>query len=540
MNGKSISILSSCCVLLAACCLCYGLAFEQIGPDTDHPTVSQPDWPQGIVEIPRHQSRVYSIDVNGNTNFYFKCTVDQINELLSFFGKAGMRDHIVRIRPGTEKARTFGGEEIEYNVRLQIVGGIVLFMTREEQREGLPLEPELTILTGDDAAILKKLKWPENVIVESEIPGLSVNSDNKRPKRDVYYARLEFEDGSPPVEFVKNRSRITLWRQKEANGISVGSVNNKGYSTIQLSEKELASLKDGTSWLTITIGNWLVEARRTDQRLPVEMLTQEKEQAQAVKVKQLAYYYGRLLFEDGSPPFLDSPPWWPGVEINIDFPYAGSASFDSEGYFKVYFTSDQYEEAKARKARRNIYIPDHKERGHASALWVFPVSLLSQDKAKAGVVKIPKPQEPRLELPDAESKLGQPIPGFDKIKFQDFQTDQAKDKALLVCFWDMDQRPSRQYLRELGKQSQSLREKGILLLAVHSGTKQQEEVGEWLTKEGLSLVLGIIEGDLHETLLAWGAKGTPWLVLTDGQHIITNEGFSLDVLQKLTERKGDE
>lgn len=537
MNYKTISVLFSSCVLFGTCGLCFGAATEQIGPDTEHPTVSQQDWPKGIVEIPRHSSRVYSIWVNGNENFYFKATVEEINELLGLFAKARMRDHIVRIQAGQEKARTIGGEDIEYNVRLQIVAGIVLFAVREEQRDDLPLEPELTILTGDEqGALVNQLKWPENVIVESEIPGVTINSHRAKPKRDYYFGRLEFEDGSPPVGFVRGvDSRITLWEQKEKEGINIASVNNKGYFTTLLSERELANLKKGTAWLTVTIGNFLVEASKTDQRFPVKMLPRDKEKARAVRVKKPEYYYGRILFEDASPPILDPAPW-PGAEIMVVFPYTGPAIFDSDGYFKVYFTKDQYEKAKAQKARRNIYVPSYHRKGTSTAASVFPVNLLSQDKAKAGVVKIPRPEPPRKELSTAESKIGQPIPGFDKIGFEGFQTDQIKGKRLLVCFWDIDQRPSRQCLLELQKQKQSLLDKGIIALAVHSGTKREKEVRQWLAKENISLTVGMIEGDPYDTLLAWGARGTPWLILTDEQHITLKAGFNVDILEQLTAR----
>ena len=92
--------------ILGLCRSSYGMATEQIGPDAAHPTVSQQDWPKGIVGIPRHLSRVYSIDVNGNENFYFKCKVDEINELLAVFAETRMRDHVVRIEPGLKKATT--------------------------------------------------------------------------------------------------------------------------------------------------------------------------------------------------------------------------------------------------------------------------------------------------------------------------------------------------------------------------------------------------------------------------------------------------
>jgi len=536
MNTKKMMVILLWYMLLGKCNQCSGMATEQIGPDSIHPTVSQQDWPKGIVGIPRHPSRVYSIWVNGNENFYFKCKVDEINKLLGLFAKARMRDHVVRIQPGVKKATTFGKEEIEYNVRLQIVAGIVLSFAREKMRDDLPLEPRLTILTGNDDSLVNQLKWPANVIVESEIPGVTINSNNTKPKRNVYYGLCEFADGSPPVEFVKGvNSRINLWEQQEPNGINVGRIDNKGYIMLLLSDAELADLKKGRTWLTITIGNFLVKAARTDMRFPVEMLTKDKEQTLPVKVAAPSYYYGRILFEDGSPPILDPPPW-PGAEIMVDFPYSGPGDIDSQGYFKVSLTKEQYEKLIARKVRSNIYIPDLVERGRSSAKFAYPPNLLSQDKAKAGEVRIPRPKLPRKELAAAESKIGKPVPSLDKIRFEGFSKNQIKNKPLLICFWDMDQRPSRRNIRALQEQQQTLRNKNIAILTVHSGTKSQKDVKEWLKKNSISLTVGMIEGDPYNTLFAWGAKASPWLVLTDEKHVIKKAGFNLSDVKYVEEK----
>ncbi len=532
MNIKKIMVLFPLCLLFVVCDLCYGLRFERIGPDSTniHPTGAQPDWPKDIVEIPRHPSRVYSMDVNGNEHFYFKATVEEINEMLGLFARVRMRDHVVRIQAGAGKTRTFGKEEIEYNVHLHIVAGIALFFTREERREDLPLEPELTILTGDNASLVNQLKWPENLIVESEIPGVVVNSNRTKPKRKVYYGLCEFADGSPPVEFVRGvNSGITLWEKKEEDGIGIGSINNKGYFTILLSDAELADLKKGKTWLTITIGNFLVKARKDNMRFPVEMLTKDKERARPIKVTAPVYYYGRILFEDGSPPILDPPPW-PGAEIQVDIRYGGFTGIDSQGYFKVPLTKERFEKLSAEQSQRNIYIPDLIRRGRSRAELTYPANLLSSDKAKAGVVKIPRSKLPRKELTAVESKVGKPIPGFDTVRFAAFKKDQIKGKSLLVCFWDMDQRSSRQCIRVLEEQRQIWQDKNVVVLAVHSGEKRGKQVKDWLKKNGPSLTVGMIQGDPYNTLLAWGAKGLPWLILTDEQHIITNAGFSLDDL----------
>ena len=526
---KQIAIITAVGIM-GLCRNSYGLRFEHIGPVTAHPVISQPDWPKGIVGIPAHLSRVYSIDVNGNETFYFKCKVDEINELLAIFSKARMRDHVVRIEPGVKKATTFDKEEIEYNVRLQIVAGIVLSFAREKPRDDLPLEPRLTILTGDDdGALVKQLKWPENVIVESEIPGISINSNNTKPKRNIYYGLCEFADGSPPVEFVRGvRSRITLWEQNEPNGIGVGRIDNKGYTMTLLSDAELADLRKGKTWLTVTIGNWLVKAKKADMRFPIEMLTREKDKARPVKVSAPGYYYGRILFEDGSPAILDPPPW-PGAEIMVTFPYGGPTNPDSHGYFKLTFTAEQFKKLDKRKDRRNIYIPDLIKRGRSRAEFIFPANLLSKDKAKAGVVKIPRPKLPRKELAEAESKIGKPIPGFDNVRFKAFNEEEIKGKPLLVCFWDFEQRPSRQCIRVLEKQSQTWRAKNVVILTIHSGTKRGKQVTDWLKKNGPSLTAGAIQGDPYDTLFAWGARSSPWLVLTDERHVITKAGFNSDM-----------
>ena len=535
---KHIAIIAAVGIM-GLCGSSYGRATEQIGPDSARPTFAQPSWPKGIVGIPRHMSRVYSIWVNGNESFYFKCTVDEINELLALFAKARLRDHVVRIEPGPGKVNTFREEEIEYNVRLQIVAGIALAFARERGGEGLPLEPKLTILTGDDGgAFVRKLKWPKSFIVESEIEGVSINPDRTRPKRDFYDGLCEFEDGSAPVEFVRSvRSTVTLWEQAEPNGIAIGRIDNKGYCRLLLSDGELADLKKGKTWLTVTIANWLANPAKTDMRFPVEMLTREKDKAQPVKVAPPSYYYGRLLFEDGTPTILDPPPW-PGAEIDIDFPYAGPASFDSEGYFKVPLTKEQFDKLSARKPRRNIYIPDLVKKGRASAKFIFPPNLLSPDKATAGVVKIPRPKLPKKDLATAESKIGKPVPGFDTIRFGTFETEQTKGRQLLVCFWDMDQRPSRQCIRVLQEQSGTSRDKNTVVLVVNAGAKRGKEAEDWLKENGPSLTAGIVKGDPHDTLLAWGARGLPWLVLTDKEHVITKAGFNLGALEQ-TEGKAE-
>lgn len=529
---KKTVIALMCLFVLLASATAFGAATEQIGPDSalGHPPGIHPDWPAGVTAISALASRVYSINVNGNENIYFKATPEDVNEIVALFSKARLRDHEVVITAERRPVKSFrGSDPIEYNVSLQIVAGLVLFMVRErESPTDLPLEPRLTLYGAPDRTLLNEVTWPRNLTIDNRMPGLSVPSGRPKPQREVHYGKLHFADGSPPVGFVMGvRSRITLWEQQAADGIEIGSVNNEGYFTILLSDQEMADLRAGRTWLTATISNYLTEARKTDQRIAPDSLVREKEQAQPVQVQGLPYYYGRILFEDGTPPVLDPAPW-PGAEIHLSFPFAGMAQPDAEGYFKVMLTEAQIEKLSADKPRRNIYVPDMLQTGRSRAMVAYPVSLLSRDRAKAGVVKIPRPELPKKDLPTAESKIGQPMPGFDNIRFEGFQPEQAKGRPLLVCFWDMDQRSSRQCIQALEKQHDALKAKGLVVLAIHSGTQSPEQVSNWLRDSNISLTAGTIAGDPHDLLLVWGAKGAPWLVLTNERHLVTKEGFTLE------------
>lgn len=539
MRKQGVGIICSLVLVIGE--MGYGMATEQIGPDpADPPTVAQPGWPKRIEEVLRHQSRVYSIWVNGNENFYFQATPEDVNELVTLFSKARMRDHEVAIAAQRRDVKTFGGDAVDYNVSLQIVAGIALFMTREGQStSGLPLEPRLTIYPGDDASLLEKVTWPENLTLTNEVEGLSLPRGRIRPKREVYYGRLEFADGSPTQDFVMGlNSRITLWEEGEEDGIEVGSVNNQGCFSVLLSEQEIAGLQAGRIWLTATISNYLTEAHKTDRRIPFETLARDKDQAQVVQVEGSPYYYGRVLFEDGTPPILDPAPW-PGAEISLSFSYAGMATPDAEGYFKVMLTAEQVEKLSADRPQMNIYIPDPVRTGRSTARFAFPVGLLSQDKAKAGVVRIPRPIVPPKDLPTAESMLGETIPGFDGIRFDAFEIDQADGKPLLVCLWDVEQRSSRQCVETLEEHKDVLQAKGLTVLIVHARAQSAEQAGAWLRENGITLTVGAVDAEAHDVLLSWGAKGAPWLVLTNGQHVVTREGFGLDEIVTIADKTSD-
>ena len=134
---------------------------------------------------------------------------------------------------------------------------------------------------------------------------------------------------------------------------------------------------------------------------------------------------------------------------------------------------------------------------------------------------------------------GHALPKFEGINI-DFDPSRAGNKMILLCFWDMYQRPSRYCVRELAKRAEELKGKGVIVVAVHTSKGDGNAVGEWVKKNDIPFPVGTIQGNVEETRFAWGVRSLPWLILTNREHIICAEGFALSELsEKLKQIDGN-
>ncbi len=542
LNHANLGRWSSCIllpILLGGLSLCllrqqaFAMATEQIGPDKpDRPTTEQSGWYKGIVELPRHSSRVYSVWVNGNENFYFQSSPDEINELISLFSKARLRDHEIQLEPGTNTVKSFGGNVFDYNVSLQILDGIALAMNREKDTAATH-EPRLTVYVGEDSALLKQLKLPANIHLHSEVAGADFPGHLPAPSRKPWYGRIQFDDGRPAVDFGSGlQTAITLWDGDSSDGIPMGSLTSDGILRGALSDSELASLRAGKSWLTVTVGNFTAEPKRTDPKFPPELLAQDQEQTKPFKISRPSnFYYGRILFEDGSPAVLTNAPW-PGAEITVSLPYVGTKALDAEGYFKAFFTPEQVAQFRTQKPFKNIYVPVDEHSGRATD--AFPLELLSLDKAKAGVVKIAKPVlTPRYDPASAPSLLGKPLPALADLQL-DPPAGSLANHPVLVCFFDLQERPSRNAISELLRQTKDLKAQGIDAILIQSSAVDRAALRSFAATNQLSFPIGMIRADEAKTQFNWGIRARPWMILADKDHVIRAEGFGVaELAEKL-------
>ena len=108
----------------------------------------------------------------------------------------------------------------------------------------------------------------------------------------------------------------------------------------------------------------------------------------------------------------------------------------------------------------------------------------------------------------------------------------ANDKTILLCFFEMEQRPSRNSMTELSKKAQELKSKDIEVIAIHASKIEQEKLDEWVKENGINFPVGMIVKDEEQTRFNWGVKALPWLILTDKEHIVKAEGFSVEELDE--------
>ena len=129
------------------------------------------------------------------------------------------------------------------------------------------------------------------------------------------------------------------------------------------------------------------------------------------------------------------------------------------------------------------------------------------------------------------SLTGKQLPDLRDFRI-DLSSADAGNKMILVCFWDMNQRPSRKCLLQLSTRAQELKAKDVVVVAIQAAKVGENTLSAWVTENNIAFPVGIIQGDEDKTRFAWGVQSLPWLILTDCDHVVTAEGFSLDELDE--------
>ncbi|MEJ2702114.1 MAG: carboxypeptidase regulatory-like domain-containing protein [Sedimentisphaerales bacterium] len=135
-----------------------------------------------------------------------------------------------------------------------------------------------------------------------------------------------------------------------------------------------------------------------------------------------------------------------------------------------------------------------------------------------------------------EPLLGKKLPEPDNIQNID-SLKQAEGKRILACFWDMNQRPSRNSIEELAKREKELAGKNVAVLLVDTSDIEPAKLKKWLDGHNIPFLCGSVKDNVDDVLLRWGVQAQPWLILTDQESIVRAEGFSLEQLDEKLQRE---
>ena len=131
--------------------------------------------------------------------------------------------------------------------------------------------------------------------------------------------------------------------------------------------------------------------------------------------------------------------------------------------------------------------------------------------------------------PRRPSLKGKPLPD---LAAMDLSSDAAPaGKPVLLCLFDIEQRPSRRFVRQLAEQHDALRQKGLTVLGLQAAVTTTESFKEWKDANAVPFPVGRLAELADKTKWASTVESLPWLILTDGDRRVTAEGFALDELE---------
>ncbi|MBN2180790.1 MAG: redoxin domain-containing protein [Sedimentisphaerales bacterium] len=256
-----------------------------------------------------------------------------------------------------------------------------------------------------------------------------------------------------------------------------------------------------------------------------------------IEVEAKELFYGRALYKDGSPIY---PAFY-----ELLFPTTEQLwPTEEDGSFRVALTKrDLQDFMETTEGKINIIASQNNKRVKTGEVNIKQLSKDLNNFTKFEFEKIEIPVEtktpdteaisqnkvtftPTVNLSDAPSLKGKVLPELEVFKITLSPKD-TKDKMLIVCFFDFNQRPSRNCILQLSKKTQELKEKGIIICAVQASEIEQEKLDEWIKENNISFPVGMIPENIDTLKSRWGVKSLPWLILTDKEHIVIDEGFNI-------------
>ena len=241
-----------------------------------------------------------------------------------------------------------------------------------------------------------------------------------------------------------------------------------------------------------------------------------------VMIEAKALSYGQAFYHDGAPVHPGSFQLWfkkYSPEERMRYHTFGEGyrnRIEADGRFRIPLSQQQMKDFLG-VSQGDVIIEDADgEIGH------IHIDKLSKDRDRPTVFHFPR-GGPR------DSLVGVALPALTQID-GGLNVEQIEGKGVLVCFLDLQQRPSRRYLLQLNRWTRELNTKGVVVLAVQTAPVPENTFVRWVEENGIAFPVGTIQGDEQQVRFSWAVQALPWLVLADGEHVVRAEGFPVDTL----------
>lgn len=139
------------------------------------------------------------------------------------------------------------------------------------------------------------------------------------------------------------------------------------------------------------------------------------------------------------------------------------------------------------------------------------------------------------EVRTTTSLLGRNIWHLNQLSLP-LEQSKTRGKVILLCLFDMNQRPSRNCLRQLGEKAAELEARGVIVAAIQVPTVDQAEFDKWAGENNSLVSVAFLRNAGSTECIASRSESLPWLILTDKDHIVKAEGFGLDEVEDLPAR----
>ena len=106
------------------------------------------------------------------------------------------------------------------------------------------------------------------------------------------------------------------------------------------------------------------------------------------------------------------------------------------------------------------------------------------------------------------SLVGKPLPSLADFG-SGLSADAYQGKMVLLCFFDLSQRPSRHCLDTLASQVDRLKDQGVTIAAIQAAATEEDAWKSWLAERGTKIPFGRIGTDMGKAKSVWGVARCP-------------------------------